>query len=1417
MRYSTSNIGIDIGSVSVAVVEVAAGGEILHGACRMHGGHTTETLTRLLQEMALDRIAGLATTSSTPPLIRSTAQYDVRLAVIRAARHFYPTIGAILLVGGEKFGLIRFDADGQYHGFKANSACAAGTGSFLDQQARRLGLADSSALADLALKNKGAVPKIASRCAVFAKTDLIHAQQEGYCLAAICDGLCYGLAKNIVDTLFAGDVVLNPILIVGGVSKNQAVVAHLERLLGQPIAVHPHGHLFGALGAALRLADERPSHDPLHPTSVEDLLRNGTPAKSYHYDPLTLHLSDYPDFDAHASYLFTSGEHSASQVVEVDDYAGWNAKKDQKAYLGVDIGSTSTKAVLLTPAQAVLAGFYTRTAGRPLSALQSILSALDDWQSRKCVHLQILGAGTTGSGRKFIGRALGADLVLDEISAHARAACQLNPRVDTIIEIGGQDAKFTTLENGLVTSAVMNTVCAAGTGSFIEEQAQQLGCALADMNARTLHQRSPLVSDRCTVFMERDLHHYLSQGYSVDEVLAAVLHSIRENYLTKVAVAAKIGHTILFQGATAKNRALVAAFEQRLGKPIHVSRYCHLTGALGVALSLADQEVEKTQFRGIDRYKQPIPLQSEVCDFCPNRCKLSLMEIDGRKVAYGFLCGRDYDTPRYVHRNPSGFDLPRARQRAFAFKASTPPREKRTIGIPAALHLFEDTAMWQYFFHRLGIATVTSEAYPDAVRQGKHAAGAEFCAPMAALHGHVQHLLDRSDFIFLPFYLETRAGGKGLRRQYCYYTQYAAPLASALGDERQRRRFLMPLVYYLYNPFHTKAQLYRMLKIIDAGPVSFVAVSTTYDQALAFKRAALEKLKKQYAKAVGQGEDIHVVLLGRPYTVLAPSMNKGIPAILAGLGIKTFFQDMLSTDPKTSRVAAPLLQKLHWHYAAAILAAAETVAQTPGAYPVFVTAFKCSPDAFAIDYFKRVMGAYGKPYLVLQVDEHDAAGGYETRIEAALRAFRNHHARRAEAAPAPGPCATALVPITKHTLSGKTLLLSNWDCLSLPLVVAALQKEGIDARLLEESPASIQKSLRHNTGQCIPLNIIAQNVIEYIEKYNLNPAKTALWMVAANIACNIHLYPVHIRAALEAYGKGLENTGIYLGPISLQDISIKLPASTYFAYMFGGYLRRMGCRLRPRERIKGQTDRVTAESLALLVAAFQGHGDKEDALAQVIARFESIAVTPEQRPKVAILGDVYTRDNEVMNQGLIGCIEANGAEALTMPYSDYLKLIVKPYLRKWLIEGHYLAVLSTKLFSMGLKQQESVYHQYFQRILKEPEPVFDQAPEKIFSQYNLRAENTGESMENILKIHYLIGQHPDIALLVQTGPAFCCPALVTEAMARRIEKNTGVPMVSITYDGTGGNQNEAIIPYLHYARARSGADLRTASEVKPAL
>jgi len=1416
MRSHPNILGIDIGSVSIAVVEITSHKKIVQSAYEFHRGDTAAKLKKILKGFDLQTIGGIAATASTPAILKIHRQYDNRLSVIAAAHHFHKKVGSILFVGGEKFGLIRFDEDGHYLNFKSNTPCAAGTGSFLDQQAKRLNLSGIEDLSRMAFKNRGAMPKIASRCAVFAKTDLAHAQQEGFKLSEICDGLCFGLARNIVDTLFQGENFNTPVILTGGVSLNRAVVQHIESLIGKKV-VSRDTLFYGAIGAALNLLEEFSLLKPLKIQSADEVLISQKTRRHYFHAPLALKLSDYPAFDGIDSYTFAPDGSLSWFSVEVDIYKDLQPAGRPEAFLGIDIGSTSTKAVLMDTGHCVLAGFYTRTAGRPIQAVQGIFAAIDDMIHKKDIQLKIIGAGTTGSGRKLIGKIIGADMVIDEITSHARAAVNINPRVDTIIEIGGQDAKFTTLKNGRVTFSIMNNVCAAGTGSFIEEQAQKLGCPLSEYSSRTEHQKSPMASDRCTVFMERDLNHYLNEGYTVNEVLAAVLHSVRENYLTKVANENSIGDVIAFQGATAKNKALVAAFEQRLGQPIIVSRYCHLTGALGTALMLSEQGISQTSFRGLNLYQKSILLKSETCELCTNHCKLTVADIDNEPVAYGFLCGRDYGHKKYVNNDRAGFDLLKERQKVFASKTGNHFKEAFTIGIPGALHLLEDLPFWKCFFDALGIQTVTSEDFWQANKQGKRVTGAEFCAPLTALHGHVKYLLHQADYIFLPFYIEKKSKQKGARRQYCYYTQFSSCLTSAIGEPAQRRRFLMPVVHYLYSNFHSKAQLYKMLNTISKNRISFFEVSAAYDKARVFMDARLSNWKETYKKHIHQTAGLHVVLLGRPYTVLTDAMNKGIPNHFASLGVKTFFQDMLSYRQSDTKTIEPLLKQLHWHYAAQILESAAVVAKSPGAYPVLMTAFKCSPDSFVIDYFKKIMDAHDKPYLILQLDEHGSKVGYETRIEAAIRSFQNHHSSRKTTPPA----TYSSLPIESKAkaLLGNTLILPNWDPIACNLIAANLKRAGIDARPLEGTPHSIRKSLRYNTGQCLPLNIIAQEFIDYVQTHDLDPAKTTLWMVGSEIACNIKLYPHHIKDILNSCGNGMEKAGVYVGNLSMADISMKLPVDNYFAYLFGGMIRKMGCKIRPYERHKGDTDHKIARSVAILTDAFLGNRTKEDAVAEVVSDFEDIEIVRHSnfrpRPKVAIFGDLYARDNHVFNQGLIHFIEENGGEVITTSYSDYLKMISRPYVRKWLIEGHYLTAFSSQALLSTLKWKETIYNQYFERILDEPMPEYDESAEDILSQYNVRIENTGESLDNLLKIYYIKKHYPDVSLFVQASPAFCCPALITEAMARKIEHNTGTPVVSITYDGTGGNKNDAILPYLKYPRSglrldqkRSGENLR---------
>ncbi|MBW1808754.1 MAG: CoA activase [Deltaproteobacteria bacterium] len=1409
-------LGIDVGSISLSLAAVDEQGRILQFVSRTHAGEVHKTLKDCLQILELPDDAQVVVTSSTPATIHAKHRVDNLVAAIRAAGRLHPGLRALLLVGGERFSLSFFGADGVYRESRFNSLCAAGTGSFLDQQARRLGLVDSAALAECAMQSRGDRPQIATRCAVFAKTDLIHAQQGGYPLEAICDGLCYGLAANVHDALFSGRSAPRPIVFAGGVALNRAVVKHMSEISDRQLIVDEYASIYGAYGAVLDLIEtgRLGQKDARTGSSsrLENVIGQERSKNKTYYPPLELSLSSYPEFVSLESYEYQPCHVKAVGSVEVDIYQPLESGQCLDVFLGLDIGSTSTKAVFLgtaddSPAKAnegvaVLAGFYTRTAGRPLLAIQAVFEAASNWAERSDLTLDVRGTGTTGSGRKFIGALIGADLVIDEISAHAQAAVCLDPSVDTIIEIGGQDAKFTTLSGGIVTQAIMNHVCAAGTGSFIEEQAQRLGCSLADFANRTVGQRAPLASDRCTVFMERDINHFLTDGYDLDEVLCSVLHSVRDNYLLKVAREGNIGERICFQGATAKNRSLVAAFEQKLQKPIQVSRYCHLTGALGVALELRTQSergqlAQTSRFRGLDLYREQIPIRSEICELCKNHCKLRLAEVRGETVGYGYLCGRDQEEEKFVPANRSGFDLLKARARHFHFEAHTPRRAVR-IGLPAALYMAEEMPFWKKFFDELGVATVTSRGLSDSVSQGKRLAGAEFCAPMSAWHAHVASLQDRADYIFTPFYLEAEHP-KDVRRHYCYYTQYAPALISSMHKNGLAEICLMPLMHIGERQFASWSELHKSLVGALGHDLKKAEVVKAYKRAREFYDQRMADWPRVMKEQTTEPEDLAVVLLGRPYTIFMPEMNKSIPDILSKQGIKAFYQDML--DIQDLGEVDDLVHEVEWLYSQKMLAAAETVARTPGLYPLLITSFKCAPDSCTIEYFRRVMNAHGKPYLILQLDEHDSQVGYETRIEAAVRSFRNH---LLGARPIGDRRCLPRVPVHIHKVSGRSLLVPAWDTLASPLFVAGMQNAGIDAHLIYEDDVLIQQSLGLNTGQCVPLAIIVEEFVESVKRLDLDPADCALWMPNASMGCNICFFPQYAKGLLESIGKGFEHSAVYAGETTGIEISAKGAFNSYFAYLFGGMLRRMQCKIRPYEVKAGETDRVVNKSLEIFRKAILGQRPKLKATQEVVERFLAIEVEGEPRHQVAIFGDLYTRDNDIMNQDLIRVIEAHGGEVITTPYTEYARIIGRSYLRKWLREGLYKEVLVAAPFLFGGDLLERSYQKEFVKVLGTRPVVNPQGSvEEILARFNMRMHHTGESFDNLLKIFHLLERYPDLALFVQANPAFCCPALVTEAQAGQIERQTGVPIVTVTYDGTAAPKNDVVVPYLELAQKQS--------------
>jgi predicted nucleotide-binding protein (sugar kinase/HSP70/actin superfamily) len=363
-------------------------------------------------------------------------------------------------------------------------------------------------------------------------------------------------------------------------------------------------------------------------------------------------------------------------------------------------------------------------------------------------------------------------------------------------------------------------------------------------------------------------------------------------------------------------------------------------------------------------------------------------------------------------------------------------------------------------------------------------------------------------------------------------------------------------------------------------------------------------------------------------------------------------------------------------------------------------------------------------------------------------------------------------------------------------MAACLRREGIDAQALREDPVNIRKAMRHNTGQCIPLNIIAEDFVDYVRQHELDPGKTALWIPQMGLSCNITMFPHFTKSLLESFGGGMEKAEVYCGELSLSEISLRAALNAFRAALVGGLLRRVSCRLRPYEREPGATDRALDTAMEVLTTAFEGKASKDSALRTAAGLFDAIETSLEPRPKVAIFGDLYVRDNDVMNQGLIHAIERAGGEVIATPLIDYYRIMIGSYFRRWLEMRDYSTWLSTKMIWTVGEAVASRYRTYFEKFLEEDHPVDPGAARWLRDSFGLRPEHAGESSDNLQKIFHLLHAHPDIRLFVQASPAFCCPSLITEAMSRTIEKVTGVPVVNLTYDGTDEYRNDMFEPWL---------------------
>jgi len=946
------SLGMDIGYTSAKMILIDENATILYVQYKLHKGNSKGVVQDFLEEIGrnypLPEIEYGAVTGSGAKLFDEQCninRVNEVAALVEGARMTSARARSIIEIGGQSAKYITGVGEKDSSGIRVamNSSCSAGTGSFLEEQASRLNLRLED-YSQYAVKAK-TIPRIAGRCSVFAKTDITHHQQEGIPVEDILLRLAYALIRNYRGAVMRKLTKETPILLAGGAAHNQGVLIALKDLLkleDNELIVPDHMDSLGALGAAIIALNNRLPIDFKSMLScliqIEEVFcinENERPLEP---------LSALGNKDSLGKHKLTVKDRLSDKLF---------------CYLGVDVGSTSTNLVLCNRDEQVIDYRYLRTLGDPVTAVQHGLKLLKKSYGKR---LSVLGVCTTGSGRHMTGRLIGADVVKDEITAQARAAVAINPAVDVIFEIGGQDSKYIRLKNGVVTDFQMNKVCAAGTGSFIEEQAKKFDIPVNEIGELALRSLSPVnLGERCTVFMETSIAANLARGIKLEDITAGLCYAIVKNYLSRVVGQKSIDGTIFFQGGLAYNQGVVNAFRRLTGKKILVPPFFSVTGAYGAAL-LAKEAMagQPTAFKGFD-------LESKTSFLNKNKG-----EMAGKKMVSKFNKTIE----------------------ALIFEGYRPTidPEKETIGIPRALFTFGMFSMFYRIFTELGLNVLLSDPTSEkTIALGQEYSLDETCYPVKLINGHVAELVQKKvDYIFFPDLYTVDHPGSPSRQNYgCPYMQLAFKVVNqAMELESKGIRLLSPTIAFSLGREFMMNSFSKMGRQLEKTPEETIWALQKGIQAFQDFEAKIEKAGKTALKELDPNKKVFV-LISKIYGIADPALNMGIPDKLMEMGYQVlpfyFLQegDLSKTHPN-----------MYWPFGQHMLEPAQFVRSNPNFYAILLTHHGCGPDSVIAHFFREEMR--GKPYLHIEVDEHTSGIGVITRLEAFVNSLNNPDTKSAE-------------------------------------------------------------------------------------------------------------------------------------------------------------------------------------------------------------------------------------------------------------------------------------------------------------------------------------------------------------------------------------------------------------------------------------
>ena len=1240
-------IGIDIGSTTVKVVVINEKDEMLFSRYERHYSEILETVKKLVSE-AHDEIgdasvSAMITGSGGVALSEAVGIPFIQevVATANAIESVIPQTDVAIELGGEDAKIIYFEGGNAEE--RMNGICAGGTGSFIDQMASLL-QTDAGGLNELAKSHKIIYP-IASRCGVFAKTDIQPLINEGAAREDLAASIFQAVVNQTISGLACGKPIRGHVAFLGGplhfLSELRERFIKTLKLTDETAILPENSHLFAAFGSAIS-ADEKDARP--FSEMIDNIGKNNTLAVEI------ARLS--PLFNDEEEYKKFSERHKKASVPkkELSEYKG-------NAFLGIDAGSTTTKIALVADDGSLLYSYYAGNEGNPLKVVIKSLNELYDIMPD---GVEIKYSCVTGYGEGLIKAALMVDLGYIETVAHYKAAAFFKPDVDFILDIGGQDMKCIRIKDGVIESVLLNEACSSGCGSFIETFAKSLNFSVQDFAKEALFAKNPIdLGSRCTVFMNSRVKQAQKEGAAVSDISAGLAYSVIKNALLKVIKISDpkaLGKSIVVQGGTFYNDAVLKSFELISEREAVRPDIAGIMGAFGAGLIARNKYSEDKKTTLISRdAMNALEIKTSLvrCGGCTNNCLLTINNFSGgRRFITGNRCEKGLGKEKSSKDVPNLFDY--KFHRLFDYKPLDEDKAPRgVIGIPRVLNMYEDYPFWFTFFTELGFSVKLSPVSSKKIyEEGMESIPSEsVCYPAKLAHGHIMDLInDGVKRIFYPGVPYERKDIMAADNNYnCpIVASYTENIKNNVEELRTENiEFINPFLS-LANKDVVKKRMFEELSRygVDKNEINN-AVDKGWQEWTAF-REDMHKKGEETLKYIESHNMTGIVLAGRPYHT-DPEVNHGIPELIASYNMAVFTEDSVS---HLGHVERPLVVRDQWAYHSRLYEAAAFVKTRDDLELIQLNSFGCGLDAVTTDEVKDILVAAGKIYTTLKIDEVSNLGAARIRVRSLIAAIEDRKEKNIK--PREGNASLKRVIFTKEMKKNYTVICPQMAPLHFDVLEAAMKACGFNIVMMPAAdPGSVDYGLKYvNNDACYPALIVVGQMMKALKSGDYDLNKTALLITQTGGGCRATNYIGFIRKALKNAGmeqipvvsvsaQGLEkNPGLKFTP--------KLLNHMVQAFVYGDLFMRVLYRTRPYEAVKGSAnalydkwnEKVKKDIAKADIGTFKQN------LRDIVKEFDELELLDIVKPRVGVVGEILVKYHPLANNDIVGLLEREGAEAV---------------------------------------------------------------------------------------------------------------------------------------------------------------------------